>query len=153
GYEVGRELTCSDQCHEDLTRRLIARFGEFKKVVRQSTGVAYKVPTRDIIERGVREQDLDQYPIWDEEERGALMCQPVSFRGYVVPGSLPDKCSKCGGLAWVSPSSLLILHDNPGIEILCMPCALAKMEKDPEFEIQGVTPAQTEEILEYLNSR
>jgi len=31
-------------------------------------------------------------------DRKALMCQLVSFRGYVVPGSLPEKCSKCGGL-------------------------------------------------------
>ncbi len=86
-------------------------------------------------------------------ERKALMCQLVSFRGYVVPGSLPEKCSKCGGPVWVSPSSLLILHDNPGIEILCMPCALVKMEKDKEFEIEGITPAQADEIREYREGR
>jgi len=67
-YESGRELTCSNECHEELGKRLIARFGEFKKVVRQSTGIAYKVPTRDIIEKGIREQDLDRYPVWEEEE-------------------------------------------------------------------------------------
>ena len=83
-------------------------------------------------------------------ERKTLLCQPVSFRGYVVPGSVPDKCSKCGQGVWVSPSSLLIMHDNPGIEILCVPCALAKMEKDPEFEIEGITPAQAGEIQEYF---
>lgn len=65
-YDRGRELTCSDECHEELIRRLIAEFGEFKKVVRESTGIAYSVPTRDIIERGLREQDLDQYPLWEE---------------------------------------------------------------------------------------
>ncbi len=65
-YESGRELTCSDECHAELVKRLIARFGEFKKVVRQSTGIAYKVPIRDIIERGIREQDLDQYPLWEK---------------------------------------------------------------------------------------
>lgn len=86
-------------------------------------------------------------------DRKALMCQLVSFRGYVVPGSLPKKCSKCGGLVWVSPSSLLIMHDNPGIAILCMPCALAKMEKDKEFEIEGITSAQAGEIREYMDSR
>ncbi|MBA7578256.1 hypothetical protein ES708_20118 [subsurface metagenome] len=59
-------VTCSAQCHEELVSRLIARFGEFKKVVSQSTGVAYKVPIRDIIEKGIREQDLDQYPLWEE---------------------------------------------------------------------------------------
>jgi len=65
-YEGGRELTCSDQCHEELVKQLVAEFGEFKKVVRMTTGVAYKVPTRDIIEHGVKEQELDRYPLWEE---------------------------------------------------------------------------------------
>ncbi len=59
-------MTCSDACHEKLIRRLIAEFGEFKKVVRAATGVAYKVPTRDIIEKGIQEQELDQYPKWED---------------------------------------------------------------------------------------
>lgn len=59
-------MTCSDECHEELARRLIAEFGEFKKVVRQSTGLAYRVPTRDIIEPGLREEELDRYPPWEE---------------------------------------------------------------------------------------
>lgn len=56
---------CSDE-HEELIRRLISEFGEFKKVVRMSTDIAYRVPTRDIIEKGIREQDLDRYPLWEE---------------------------------------------------------------------------------------
>jgi len=67
-YSQGRETTCSDTCHEELVRRLIAEFGEFKKVVRQKTGVAYRVPTTDIIELGVKEVDLDQYPRWEEKD-------------------------------------------------------------------------------------
>jgi len=51
---------------EELVRRLIDQFGEFKKVVRMTTGEAFKVPTRDIIEKGIREQDLDQYPKWED---------------------------------------------------------------------------------------
>lgn len=66
-YKGGRELTCSDECHQKLVRQLISQFGEFKKVVRQSTGISYKVPTRDIIERGLKEKELDQYPIWEKE--------------------------------------------------------------------------------------
>ncbi len=65
-YDRGRELTCSDECHEELVRRLAADSGEFKKVVRLSTGVAYKVPTRDIIEKEIRVENLGQYPIWEE---------------------------------------------------------------------------------------
>ena len=79
-----------------------------------------------------------------------MICQTVSSRGYVVPGGLPDKCSKCGQPVWVSPSSWLILHDNPEMEILCLPCAIAQMKKDGEFEIEAITPAQAEEIDEYL---
>ncbi len=36
-------------------------------VVRASTSVAYRVPTRDIIEKGIREQDLERYLKWEEE--------------------------------------------------------------------------------------
>lgn len=49
-----------------MVRRLVVEFGEFKKVIRLSTGVAYKVPTRDIIEKGFRGEELDQYPRWEE---------------------------------------------------------------------------------------
>lgn len=65
-YEPGRETTCSEDCHDKLVACLIKQFGEFKKVVRQSTGVAYKVPTRDIIEFGISEPELDRYPRWEE---------------------------------------------------------------------------------------
>jgi len=61
-YHQGRALTCSESCHEELINRLTARFGEFKEVVRSSTGEVFKVPTKDILEKGVREQDLDRYP-------------------------------------------------------------------------------------------
>lgn len=79
-YEGGRELTCSDECHQELVRRLITESEEFKKVVRASTGVAYKVPTRDIIETGLKEQDLDQYPLW--EEQGWKLLLPFRASSY-----------------------------------------------------------------------
>lgn len=66
-YDQGRGITCSDQCHPELVQRLIAEYGEFKKVVRLSTGVAYKVPTIDIVEKVLTEQALDQYPLWEEK--------------------------------------------------------------------------------------
>ena len=58
--------TLYGESRERLIQELIARFGEFKKVVRMRTGVAYKVPTRDILEKGIREKDLDQYPLWED---------------------------------------------------------------------------------------
>jgi len=57
------EVECN---REELVKHLIDQFGEFKKVVRMATGEAFKVPTRDIIEKGIREQDLDQYPKWED---------------------------------------------------------------------------------------
>lgn len=57
-YTDVRVLTCSQPCHDELVDRLVAQFGEFKIVVRASTGESFKVPTRDIIEKGLREQDL-----------------------------------------------------------------------------------------------
>jgi len=86
-------------------------------------------------------------------ERKTLISMPVSLEGYVTPGSLQDKSSKCGQPVWVSPSSWLIMHDNPGMEILCTACAIANMKKDNHFEIEAITPAQAEEIREYLVSR
>jgi len=44
------------------------------------------------------------------------------------------------------------MHDNPGMVILCMPCALVKLKEDKQFEIGDITPAQAEEINEYLRS-
>jgi hypothetical protein len=44
--------------------KLVKIFGEFKKVVDAVTGKAYRVPTRDIIEKGLRHADLVKYPEW-----------------------------------------------------------------------------------------
>jgi len=65
-YIMGRLLTCSEECHEKLIEILIKKFGECKKVVDAETGKAYKVPTRDILEKGLRYGDLINYPLWEE---------------------------------------------------------------------------------------
>jgi len=69
-YSQGREITCSEECHDKLTSHIVAEFGEFKMVVRKATGIAYRVPTRDIIEFGLKEVDLSQYPLWKEQDGG-----------------------------------------------------------------------------------
>ncbi len=86
-------------------------------------------------------------------EMKVLACRPISLEGPGIPGRLPDKCSECGQAVWVSPSSWLIMHDNPEIIILCMPCAIAEMKKDEQIKVQGLTPAQAEEIEEYLEGK
>ena len=65
-------MTCGKpECHEALVQKMIAQFGEFKKITRMTTGQTFKVPIRDIIERGVREQELDRYPLWEEDDAAA----------------------------------------------------------------------------------
>lgn len=81
-------------------------------------------------------------------EQKILICWPVSFPGYVVPGSLPMKCRECDKPVWVSPASMLLLHDNPEMTILCEPCVFAHMATH-EGTIDALTPAQIEEIEEF----
>ena len=59
-------MTCSDDCHEKLVYRLEQEYGIYKKAVDIVTGKAHRVPTRDIIERGLRQMDLKNYPEWRE---------------------------------------------------------------------------------------
>lgn len=60
--------TCSAAHHEQLVAKLEEHYGKFKKVVRASTGAAFAVPTRDIVERGLNETELDRYPRWEERD-------------------------------------------------------------------------------------
>ena len=73
---------------------------------------------------------------------------PVTYRGYVVPGSLPVSCAHCGQVVLVAPSSFIILHDNPGTQVLCPGCGLQEYRQHPG-EIIPISPAQQDEIEEY----
>ena len=48
-------------------KQIIEKFGEFKKVI-SHRGIAYKVPTTVIIREGIREQDLNNFPLWSDKE-------------------------------------------------------------------------------------
>ena len=61
-------LTCSDDCHEKAVDYIEQLFGVFKKVTDGVSGISYKVPVRDIIELGLTQPDLKNYPLWTEEE-------------------------------------------------------------------------------------
>jgi len=65
-YVGGREFTCSEKCHKELCKKLVAMFGEFKRVVDAETGKTYRVPTKDILEKGLRHEDLVKYPEWKD---------------------------------------------------------------------------------------
>ncbi len=63
--EVRTRITCSEKCHKLFVRALTSQFGEFKRVVDQTTEKSYRVPTKDIIEKGLKWRDLARYPEWD----------------------------------------------------------------------------------------
>ena len=64
-YILGYQLTCSRECHEKLIEILEKKFGKYKKVVDAETGKVYKVPLRDIIEKGLKHEELKNYPLWN----------------------------------------------------------------------------------------
>lgn len=61
-------ITCSEYCHKEFVKFCEDKFGKVKKVVDQTTGVQYKVPTSDIIERGLAWEDLTKYPVWNDKD-------------------------------------------------------------------------------------
>ena len=63
-YLLLRGVTCSPECLERLVRLSEYKYGAVKKITRLSTGESFRVPVRDIIEKGIKEQELDQYPKW-----------------------------------------------------------------------------------------
>jgi len=63
-YESGRLFTCSEACHRKFIDMLVETFGEFKKVVDKQTGKAYRVPTRYILEHGLKHEELPNFPEW-----------------------------------------------------------------------------------------
>ncbi|MFB0544058.1 MAG: DUF2116 family Zn-ribbon domain-containing protein [Candidatus Bathyarchaeia archaeon] len=62
---LGR-VTCSDDCHEKFVHECEQLYGFYKKVIDAATGKAHRVPTRDIIENGLKYPDLKNYPEWEE---------------------------------------------------------------------------------------
>jgi len=58
------------------------------------------------------------------------------------------RCAQCGQLVWLSPSSFILLHDNPGARVLCWDCGQQELRQHPG-EIMPISPAQQDEIEEY----
>lgn len=48
-------------------KTIISEHGEFRKVT-DHKGVSYKVPVIVIIREGIKEEDLNQFPLWDDEQ-------------------------------------------------------------------------------------
>jgi len=60
-----QSITCSVQCHQLLVNIMIKEKGEFKMITDIHTKKTHKVPLRDIIEFGIKYDDLGKYPIMD----------------------------------------------------------------------------------------
>ncbi len=52
--------------NQEKLERLIEEFGKYKKVIDKESGVSYRVPTHDIITKGIKQQDLDKYEVYIE---------------------------------------------------------------------------------------
>ena len=59
---LGYLVNCSEECHEALIHSFEVHFGIHKRVVNLETMKTHKVPIRDIIEKGLSQQDLKNYP-------------------------------------------------------------------------------------------
>lgn len=62
--EVVRRATCSADCHEAYVIVCELAFGKHKKIVDMATGTPYKVPTRRIVEVGIKQEGLPNFRVW-----------------------------------------------------------------------------------------
>lgn len=58
-----RLWTCSEECHQKFKDEMTADFGEYKLITDATTDKIYRVPTEVIFEKGIRQQDLKNYPV------------------------------------------------------------------------------------------
>lgn len=56
-----------DEKTEKYLQSIIKKQGYYKKVIRGPTGKAYKVPIAFIICHGIKEEELDMFECWPEE--------------------------------------------------------------------------------------
>jgi len=61
---IDSKMTCSDFCHEIFVEHQIKEKGEFQKIIDLETGRAHAVSTRLIIEKGLTQPYLKNFPLW-----------------------------------------------------------------------------------------
>jgi len=44
---------------------MIEEFGEYKKITDETSGISYKVSTKQIIEEGITQDQLKDFSLWD----------------------------------------------------------------------------------------
>lgn len=62
GFSRRHEFTCDVICHRVWIDRIVAGVGDTKILIDGRTGKRYVVPTRTILEDGIKASDLRQYP-------------------------------------------------------------------------------------------
>ena len=56
-------VTCCEDHHEEFVMKVEAKVGTHKRILSMVTGKTHWVPVRDIIEKGIRHDDLASYPV------------------------------------------------------------------------------------------
>jgi len=82
-----------------------------------------------------------------ENEGKVLICLPIEGEPdrYIVPGSIEARCADCNKPVYVAPSGQRLQEAGNNILIVCMKCALARLEKEGKPTFQMV-PGQDQEI-------
>lgn len=75
-----------------------------------------------------------------------LVCGPLD--GPQIPGSLPERCSRCSAAVTVAPSGQG-LRARRELEILCVPCAVAEHRRSGVL----VEPLNAEQAAELAAQR
>lgn len=64
---VPMQFKLTTQGSKFAEKTIISEHGEFRKVT-DHKGVSYKVPVIVILREGIKEQDLNQFPLWNDEK-------------------------------------------------------------------------------------
>ena len=149
--ESAGALTCSAICHEALVKRCEREYGTHKRVVNIDTGKIHLVPVRDIIEKGLKGSELDQYPeVKPTEEEARDLEATILLRlgmrpevrdgkpgivagGVFVPAGKPREGDVlvCALKAWGSglPGSITSTCSQCGRDVVIAPSGQEMMRK------------------------
>ena len=64
---IQQKITCSDICHDKFVELLIGDKGKYQKIIDIESGKAHKIPTIVVIEEGITQPQLKNYPLWVNE--------------------------------------------------------------------------------------
>lgn len=80
-------FTCGERvCHEAFVIRLERQFGKHKRVVDIVRGKVFLVPVRDIIEKGIGQKDLWQYPSVEPTRKEAIRFEAEALMHWGAVG-------------------------------------------------------------------